>query len=91
MVCKGGEENDGMRRNGSKGLAAKGAARAATSGGPKLKSSKTSRAAAQARARRISRGNRKLKELFEAGAEAFKRLDTETIVRIAEDKDLEYV
>ncbi len=32
-----------------------------------------------------------LQELFEIGTEAFKRLDTDTIMRVAEDKDLEYL
>ncbi len=39
---------------------------------------------------RSSQGSQTLQELFEIGAELFKGLDTKTIRRIAEDKDLEY-
>lgn len=40
---------------------------------------------------RKSRGSRILQELFEIGTQTFKRLDTDTIMRVAEDKDLEYL
>jgi hypothetical protein len=41
--------------------------------------------------RRSSQGSQNLQELFKNGAELFKGLDTKTIMRIAEDKDLEYL
>ncbi|MGH7814457.1 MAG: hypothetical protein ACREQI_10720 [Candidatus Binataceae bacterium] len=79
-----------MRRSGAKSLAAKESARVRVSAGAK-RTSKSGRVNAQARVKRIANGGKTLKRLFADGAEIFKRLDTATIVRIAEDKELEYL
>jgi hypothetical protein len=79
-----------MKRNGSKGLAKKGSVQARTSPAHKLGGTRKNRSSAE-REQQIARGVRTLTELFAIGERTFKRLDTETIVRAAEDKDLEYI
>lgn len=80
-----------MKRNGSKGLAKKGSVQPRTSPAHKLGGTRKNRSSAEKREQQIARGVRTLTELFVIGARTFKRLDTETIVRAAEDKDLEYI
>jgi hypothetical protein len=79
-----------MKRNGSKGVAKKRSVQP-TSITHKPVGPKKNRSSAEEREQRIARGARTLKELFAIGERTFKRLDIETIVRAAEDKDLEYI
>lgn len=80
-----------MKRNGSKTLAKDRAAPRKTSRANKPGGSEKNRSSAERRKQRIARGVRTLQELFASGERTFKSLDTETIVRIAEDKDLDSV
>jgi hypothetical protein len=79
-----------MKRNGAKGLMKKRTTRAKAQAVQKVEHSKRNRVSAKERAR-IAHGQRTLQELFTIGEETFKRLDTKTIIRVAEDKDLEYM
>ncbi len=79
-----------MKRNGSKSLVRRRSTPRKPQAGQKLEHSITSRPSARER-ERIARGKRTLQELFAIGKETFKRLDTDTIIRVAEDKDLEYM
>ncbi len=76
-----------MKRNAAKGLVRK----PSSSLKPEQRTKTEAAAASSTDRKRNSRGSRILQELFEVGAQTFKRLDTDTIMRIAEDKDLEYL
>jgi len=78
-----------MKRSGSKIVAKKRSTPAKLQAGKKPARSATKRLSAKER-ERIARGKRALQELFAIG-DTFKGIDTETIMRIAEDKDLEYM
>jgi len=73
----------------SETLAGKRSTPAKLQAGQKLERSTKKRPSAQDR-ERIAQGGRVLQELFAIG-DTFKRIDTKTIIRIAEDKDLEYM
>jgi len=79
-----------VKRSGSKTLAGKRSTPAKLRAKQKLEPSRKDRPSAKQH-ERIARGKRTLQELFAIGNETFKRLDTETIIRGAEDKDLEYM
>lgn len=85
-----GWTRDQMNRDSSKAEAKKPTTSAKLNAGPRVKHSKRKRPSAKER-ERIERGMRTLHELFAIGKETFKRLDTDTIVRMTEDKDLEYL
>ena len=79
-----------MKRIGAKGSVKKRSTRAKAQAAQKLEQSKRNQVSAKER-ERIAKGKRTLQELFAIGEETFKRLDTKTIIRVAEDKDLEYM
>jgi len=76
-----------MKRNGGKSVARK----RSTSGNPEHRTKPGGSAVSTKNHRPRSQGSRTLQELFVIGRETFKRLDTDTIMRVAEDKDLEYL
>ena len=80
-----------MKRNSAKSLTKRRSVQRRTSAADKLKGSSKKRSSTELKVQRIARGRQALKELFAIGERTFKRLDTETIVRAAEDKDLEYL
>jgi hypothetical protein len=80
-----------MKRTAPKRRASGRSVKANLSSGLKRKKAKTNRISGKEREKRIARGKGILKKLFALGEEMSRGLDTETIVRIAEDKDLEYM
>jgi hypothetical protein len=76
-----------MKRNGGKSVARK----RSTSVKPEHRTKPGGSTVSAKDRGRSSRGSRTLQKLFEIGTETFKRLDTDTIMRVAEDKDLEYL
>jgi hypothetical protein len=76
-----------MKADASKGLARRRSTRAKS--GPKPKAGASAPSSKHREA--SSPPSRILQELFDIGTQTFKRLDTETIMRIAEDKDIEHL
>ena len=77
-----------MKRNGSKSLSRKRSTTAKLKAEKAPKRPRRSQPAANERAQ-MAQAKRVLERLFKIG-DSFKGIDTETIIRVAEDKDLEY-